>query len=182
MQGTSASNEAKVVLDSFASTMQDKKVMRFNHIIPALKRELADDSLRLDDGYKQLDKLREPHERFLRHAAAVKQQEERIQETIGLLGSDNISEDDITDAVANEAFMATRIRDLRNKLQTWRAVYRVLRALDQPEAQVADILTVFGWLGIDASRQSIEAAVAAHKDVFKVRKDGRKRFISLKGV
>jgi hypothetical protein len=181
MRRTSSLIEAKVKLDTLASIMHNNDV-RFTHIIPALKRELAHDSSRLDVSYEQLDKLREPHERFLRHAGVVKQQEERIQETIGLLGPSNISREDITDAVANEAFMSTRIQDLRDKLQVWRAIYRVLSALDQPEAQAADIRTVLGWLGIDASRQSIEAAVAAHKDVFAVRKDGRKRFISLKGA
>ena len=175
-------NEANITIDTFASILHTTFDMRFNHIVLALKRELAQDSSRLGSSYKQLDKLREPYERFRRYAEEVKQQEERMRETIGLLGSDNITQDEITDAVANEAFMSTRIVDLRNQLQMWRIVYRILSALDQPEAQVADIRTMLGWLGIDASRQSIEAAVAAHKEVFSVRKDGRKRFIGLKNA
>ncbi len=154
--------------------------MRFTHIIPVLKRELAEDSARLAATYKQMDKLRERYERFRRYADDAKKQEERIRETIAVLGSNNIAQEEITDAVANEAFMSTRIGDLRRQLQLWRALYRLLNALDQPEAQVADIRTMLGWLEINTSRQSIEAAVAAHPETFQVRKEGRKRFISLK--
>ena len=172
-------NEAKIVLDTLASYLHNSD-MRLTHITLALKRELAEDSTRLESTYGELDKLRERYERYRRYTEDAKKQEERIRETIAILGQDNIAQEEITDAAANEAFMTTRISDLRKQLQTWRAVYRVLNALDQPEAQVADIQTILGWLEIPASRQSIEAAVKTHPETFQVRKEGRKRFIGIK--
>lgn len=147
-----------------------------------MKRELARDGLRLEKIYKEMDRLRESHERFLHYADDAKRQEERIRETIAILGRENIGRDEITDAVANEAFMATRIEDLRERLELWRAVYRLLYALDRPEARVADIRTMLGWLGIEASRQTVEAAVKRHPETFQVRKEGRKRFISVRNT
>lgn len=48
-----------------------------------------------------------------------------------------------------------------------------------PEAQVADILGFFDWVGYKSTRQAIESTVKTHKDAFIVRKDGWDRFISL---
>jgi hypothetical protein len=48
-----------------------------------------------------------------------------------------------------------------------------------PEAQVADILGFFEWVGYKSTRQAIESTVKTHKDTFIVRKDGWDRFISL---
>ena len=50
-----------------------------------------------------------------------------------------------------------------------------------PEAQVADILGFFDWIGYKSNRQAIESTIKTHKDTFAVRKDGWDRFISLAG-
>ncbi|MGB8947838.1 MAG: hypothetical protein WCC05_02410 [Candidatus Sulfotelmatobacter sp.] len=48
-----------------------------------------------------------------------------------------------------------------------------------PEAQVADILGFFEWIGYKSNRQAIESTIKTHKDTFAVRKEGWDRFISL---
>ena len=48
-----------------------------------------------------------------------------------------------------------------------------------PEAQVADILGFFEWIGYKTTRQAVESIVKTHKHRFAVRKDGWDRFISL---
>lgn len=174
--------EAIIMLDTFASRLHNVRDMRMTHIVPVLKRELARDSSRLEQTYRHLDRLRDAHERFLRYADDAQRQEERIRETIAILGRENISQDEITDPVANEAFAGTRIEDLRKSLELWRAVYRVLYALDQPEAQVVDIRTMLKWFGIEASRQAVEAAVKRHPETFEIREQGRKRFIRVRRV
>jgi len=49
------------------------------------------------------------------------------------------------------------------------------------EAQVADILGFFEWIGYESSRQAVESVIRTHKSRFRVRKDGWDRFISLAG-
>jgi hypothetical protein len=48
-----------------------------------------------------------------------------------------------------------------------------------PEAQVADILGFFDWVGYKSTRQAIESTIKTHKSQFVVRKEGWDRFISL---
>jgi hypothetical protein len=47
------------------------------------------------------------------------------------------------------------------------------------EAQVADILGFFEWIGYKSNRQAIESTIKTHNSRFAVRKDGWDRFISL---
>jgi hypothetical protein len=47
------------------------------------------------------------------------------------------------------------------------------------EAQVADILGFFEWIGYKTTRQAVESIIKTHKHRFAVRKDGWDRFISL---
>jgi uncharacterized protein YejL (UPF0352 family) len=50
------------------------------------------------------------------------------------------------------------------------------------EAQVADILGFFEWIGYEGvSRQALESTIKTHKHSFTVRKEGWDRFISLAG-
>jgi hypothetical protein len=62
---------------------------------------------------------------------------------------------------------------------TWEAVMEVVRQF--PNAQMVDLLE---WLqsdlGIEASRQSVDSALAAHRELFVWQKSGKGKYVSLK--
>ena len=67
--------------------------------------------------------------------------------------------------------------DFLKQLKLWEVLEIYLGFV--PEAQVADILGFFDWIGYKSSRQAIESTIKTHKSLFAVRKEGWDRFISL---
>jgi hypothetical protein len=74
---------------------------------------------------------------------------------------------------------AQEAESLRSKFPLWRAMQEYLRFV--PEARIADMESFFDHVGYGgANRQAMESALKRHPGVFKTRKRGGQKLISLK--
>jgi hypothetical protein len=90
---------------------------------------------------------------------------------------------ELQDSVTSKAHLLDRMEAVVGKtknlqhLKLWEVLGVYLSFV--PEAQVADILGFFEWIGYKSNRQAIESTIKTHKSRFAVRKEGWDRFISL---
>lgn len=131
----------------------------------------------------ELNDLRPKYQRYRELSEQLKAREERAQIVAGMLSS----------AVKEESDAKTFIRVL-NKLEKaglrdvadsdevplWKLIREILRQV--PEMQIVDVESILRSLEIKTTRQTVDSALATHSGVFSVRKKGRQKFISLKGV
>jgi hypothetical protein len=168
--------DARKFLTFLAPKLQTMGMARYTDVVDALKQQLAQDGERVLEINKEIAKLRSSYNRFRDLTEEAKTKTARMLTTRTLLG-DAISKNELTEAFLDELSALGTSEELRAKLNLWEAVVEILRHV--PQAQVGEIHTALDVLNIRTTRQAIESAIATHKHLFRVRKHGREKFISL---
>lgn len=174
-------NEAKILVDRFASNLYSAFDMRSTALASAMYERLKHDEAERDRLERELAELSAGYNKYLdvlTHLKAHERSIDKLKAIIGygatpfgvLLYTSPESPDDVEEEKAN--------RVLRRSLELWEAIEQYLQ-FDR-EARIKDILEFVQFIGMKASRQSVEAAIKAHPKVFRVVKRKREKFVSLK--
>ena len=124
----------------------------------------------------------EAYHRVVDELAQVSQREKRVNSIIGVLGVDEIAriyedENELRSAINSAATLSPA--QLQDSLSLWEAMKEYLQHV--PEARIGDMEDFFETVKMpNANRQAMESALKRHPETFKIRKDKRDKFISLK--
>jgi hypothetical protein len=121
------------------------------------------------------------YERYNILQKELKQQEKRIDRLAGLIGPNLFLAAEIEDTsnvIGDTVETHTSILQLRNELSLWEAMVEYLSYAE--EARIQDIQTFIESFGITASREAVESALKRHPEIFKSKKRGGTKLVSLK--
>jgi hypothetical protein len=163
-------------------------VARFKDIVKGLTQQTSRECEELIKARDELNRLREPYQRFCDLSLQIKPKEERIKIGFALALNaavkDNLNADyypaDQQEGMEN-AGVALDSNDVElTNFSLWRLIREIVR--QTAEIRVFELESHLKSFGVVASRAAIESALATHSKEFKITKRGREKFVSLKGV
>lgn len=150
-------------------------MIKIDDIRDSLENQILADANELVKLQKERKKL---HGAFVRYGLLMerlKETEERLVATASL-----IQRDPYVDTEGMKDYLAERgiqlERDIKSYL--WMAMREILRQV--VEIQVVELEQLLNGLRMKVSRAAIESALETHKDVFRIIRRGRQKFIALK--
>jgi hypothetical protein len=174
-----STNDSINILTQVESRDRIKSVIRLDDFTKALKAQLKADTADLEKNYAEQNKLREYYTRFRNLERQAQLTDERMQRTASLLGTGRFvkAKDRLRDGYDSSKEITL---NAPNELPLWQAIVTIAEQISP--VQVIDIEHILEHRGRKASRQAIDSALNAHKDVFEIKLRGREKFVSLKGV
>jgi hypothetical protein len=146
-------------------------------IIKALHAQVLSDAEDLTQISRKQEKLRPCYNRFRELERESKGKRERFRRLMTLL-YEREGPKDLVSLINRADELGIPTPNRGEKPAVWEAVLEVVRQF--PDSQVIDVI---GWLASDlrmlVSRQSFDSAVAAHKNLFSTRRQGKGKYISL---
>ena len=148
----------------------------------ALQQRMIHACKRVEKIRERMDLLAAPYHEFLDLKEQLEEYTKQIDQLKGVLGPAfyEAMRTDKTDAIGNVSEISPTWKEIRESMPLWVALRVYLSAAG--EARVGEAEEFLNFLKFpNVRRQSIESALSRHKNVFRVRKRGREKFISLKG-
>jgi len=179
----SSKTQANIYVDSFAQQLYALLNMRAASLATAMAGRLSHDQAELTRLESELNSLSSGYHKYLDVLDQIRAHERSIQKLQAVVGYGAAPMGSVLGYVQPECpddlDAEKEGRRLRRNLELWEAVEQYLRFV--PEAKVKEILEFMEMVKINASRQSVEAAIKAHPKVFRIQKRKGEKFISLKG-
>ena len=124
----------------------------------------------------------EAYHRVVDELEQVSRREKRVNSILGVFGLAEVArihEADSDLTVAIDSATTVSPKQLRDSLSLWEAMKEYLQYV--PEARIAEMEDFFEGVQMpNANRQAMESALKRHPETFKIRKDKREKYISLK--
>jgi hypothetical protein len=124
----------------------------------------------------------EAYHRVVDELEQVAKREKRINRIVGVFGEKECERlEEENKELRSAIFDATAIHPsrLRDSISLWEAMNEYLQYV--PEARIGDMEEFFQAVEMEnANRQAMESALKRHPETFKIRKDKREKYISLK--
>lgn len=152
-------------------------VIRFTDIRERLNQQYDADYEYLEQNYEEQNKLLPQVRRFNDLEREAKVRRERAARIIAVLGENKFSDRD-EDLKRKTRSSAKGIYFDTEELPLWSLMQAIVEQV--PEIQVVDLQAALEYFGRKASRQSIESALASHKETFETKVRNREKFVSLK--
>lgn len=153
--------------------------MRLDDIQFALRQQLAEDERQLNLIHKKQNELRPAYMQYNDLVREEKTRDTRRRRVIAALGADNFETLDKS-MRAGKNIAKTLGTVTADDLPLWEVMYAIVE--QKPRIQVVELQLTLEYLGRKTSRQSIESALATHKNDFETKIRGREKFVSLKEV
>jgi len=152
-------------------------MIRLGDIEKRLQQQRQDDVKQLRSNYAKQNKLR-PYQLRLRDLENdAKLREERLRRVVALIGEEKFHDLRKQMAVGNDVSKGIALA-MDGELPLWLAMKAIVEQV--PEIQVVELQDALAHFGKKASRQSVESALASHKEAFETIRRGRNKFVSLK--
>ena len=143
----------------------------------SLQDQIVADAKELEKIKKAMKRIRAAHQRYLDLLERAKQTEERVLAAASVLHQDRYS-----DTESMKEFLAERGIEVEQsppqKQNLWIAMREIVRQV--PQIQVVELDILLRRLNWKVSRATIESALETHKEVFRVIRKGRQKFVALK--
>lgn len=170
--------DTRKVLTKLAGKLDVRRMPGFYAIVDAVKHQMILEGERLAQVKERINTLRPIYNQFRDLVDEAETKRARMVTARAMLGN-LATADEVARAFGDELPALGDPDDLRADLNLWEAIVEILRHV--PQIQVKDICTFLDLLGIDVTRQAIDSAIETHKRLFRVKKRGREKFISLAG-
>lgn len=158
------------------------RMARLTDIQKALKNQISDEARHISKLNDEMNELRPAYKRYIELSKESEARVDRIRSTLGLLAGD-LEFDDLRTSEDCLQFVGINVGEsLTEKWKNplWKFMREIVRQV--PELQIVELEALLIGLGIKTSRQSIESALESHREVFRMTKRGRDKFVSLKGA
>lgn len=168
-------------LASLAPMLHHAVVPRTQDVLDKIGAKIVLDAKRLREIKGESAALFEAYQKYTDLEKERKARESSITSLVALLGKEGLEELRTRVVSANllgEFDFGVGIETRREELSLWEFIAQYLRFVQ--EAKVADIEYFLGEQQMQTTRQAIESAVKTHSKIFRVRKRGREKFISLR--
>jgi hypothetical protein len=174
--------EANMSIELFAQHLCALLSMRATSLVTAMSSRLTHDEHELDRLEAELGGLSSGYHKYLDVLGQIRAHERSLEKLKAVIGYGAAPMGVVLGYVQPECpddLDAEKAgKRLRRSLELWEAVEQYLRFV--PEAKIKDILEFMEMVKVNASRQSVEAAIKAHPKVFRAQKRKGEKFISLR--
>ncbi len=151
-------------------------------IAESMRQRLMHECKRLTIVRNDMKAVAEAYNHFVDLREEQLRREKRIKRIIGVLGPTEhrrMMEEDMEPDYPLSTASTTPAKELREQVALWEAMKEYLQYV--PEARIAEMEGFFANADMpNANRQAMESALKRHPETFKVRKDKRDKYISLK--
>lgn len=173
---------ATFLLDLVASLSYPSVMPMYADVYAALQQRLKHACDRVVTIRKRMADLASAYNEFVDLRKQLDEYTEQINNLKGVFGPAAYSEtlqSDKSEVIGYTSEISPSPREMRDTMPLWIALREYLSAAG--ESKVGEIEEFLQWLEFpNVRRQSIESALRRHPEVFRVRKRGREKFISLK--
>lgn len=170
-------HDATLLLTDVQSLLHHSRMARASELTEALMQRLRDDGKALDDIYRKQRELRSAYNQFRDTIEQERTVRQRVLRTVALLG-DSISSADLADVTSDELATLANTNVLRSTVPLWEMVAEVLS--ETGETRVYELERALAQYNLHISRQALESALRTHPKVFRVRKEKREKYVSLR--
>jgi hypothetical protein len=145
-----------------------------------MKNRLRHECERMEKVRNEMASLAAEYNRFVDLRRELAERKERAERIMAVLGPHEVKILMKADkAVKSSIELGAPAEYLRDELPLWEAMKEYLHHVS--ETRIQDMIVFFTSIGMkNANRQAIESALRRHPDMFKTRKAGHEKFISLK--
>jgi len=173
MQTETRNIDSTLHLTGVESRCTLNSVISFADMKERLSQQYDADYDYLEKNYAEQNKLRASVLRYHDLEREAKVRRDRAASIIAVLGENKFKEREPSNrSDAKGIFFDTE------DLPLWSLMRAIVEQVD--EIQVSDLQEALEYFKKKASRQSIESALASHKDVFETKTRNRNKFVSLK--
>jgi len=155
---------------------------RLADILKALIAQLSEEARKISKLNDEMNDLRPAYKRYMELSKEVELRADRVRATFGLLESEPEFDSQTTSMDYLEHLGINVGESLTEKWKNplWKFMREIVRQV--PEVQVVELEALLAGMRIKTSRQAIESALESHREVFRVQRRGREKFVSLKGA
>jgi len=177
-------SDITLLLDEVISRLYAHFVPSHFDILEDMRQRLSHECKRVQAVREDMKGLAESYNRFLDLRDEWLRREKRIKRIVGVLGEaehGDMMREDKEPNYPITTVVLTPASELRKELPLWEAMKEYLQYV--PEARIAEMEEFFGFFGVNmenANRQAMESALKRHPETFKIRKQKREKYISLK--
>jgi hypothetical protein len=181
-QGTKIDSDITFSIDKVASRLYRDLVPDRFEVAERMRQRLLHECKSIAASRERIKSDIEAYHRVVDELGQVSRREKRVNSIIGVLGLDEIAriyeeENDLRSALNSAATVSPT--QLQDSLSLWEAMKEYLQHV--PEARIGEMEDFFETVKLpNANRQAMESALKRHPETFKIRKDKRDKFISLK--
>jgi hypothetical protein len=165
------------LLDFVAFMVSTVSMNESHKVLTALIAQVHADLKALKEIQREQNKLRAAYNRFCVLVDESRARVERIRRLIVMLWMHETVPRNKT-VVEKAAELGIALPEGWETVTVWESVLEIIRQF--PNTQLVDLLQWLQELGIEASRQSVDSALAAHAELFEVRRVGKGKYISLR--
>ncbi len=148
-------------------------------VVTALKGQFDQDYKALKEIQREQDQLRPSYNRFCELTEQSKERIDRVRRLLVMLWMHDPATSLKQSLYTKATELGIALPEGWETVTVWEAVLEIVRQF--PNTQMVDLLQ---WLendlGIEASRQSVDSALTAHKDLFHVERVGKGKYVSLR--
>ena len=154
-----------------------------NTVEEAMHSRLWHEETRLREINERLRELTKAYNEYVDLKNEAKGRRERLEILFALVGGLDLNKaretgEDSEHQTAQQVLSVSQ-EEIRATLPLWKAMQEFLSYV--PEARIGEMETFFESVDYaDGNRQAIESALKRHPDIFKIRKQKREKYISLK--
>jgi hypothetical protein len=147
-----------------------------SRVVRALHMQALADAKRLKRIYREQERIRVIYAQFADLEREAREKQERFTRIMSLIFEKEPGNGLLE--LINKANILGISTD-RTRPAVWEAILELVRQF--PDSQVIDLLEKLSTdLGMVVSRQSFDSAIAAHSELFKTRRQGKAKFVSLR--
>ena len=168
-------------LDTVMSRCNTPRVMFQNTVEETMHSRLWHEEDRIVEINERLKELAKAYNEYRDLQAEVETRQKRIKTLFSLVGAldKNAPEHRGGEHRVAMALLAESQTELKEKLPLWQAMREYLRHVK--EARIAEMEAFFQQVEFaEGNRQAMESALKRHPKTFKIRKEKREKYISLK--
>ncbi len=175
-------HDITISVDKVTSRLYSDLVPDRFEITERLRRRLLHECKSIAASRERIKADIDAYHRVIDEMEQVSRREKRVNSIVGVLGLDELAriydkESELRSAINSAATVSPA--KLQNSLALWEAMKEYLQHV--PEAQIAEMEDFFEAVKMpNSNRQAMESALKRHPETFKIRKDKRDKFISLK--
>jgi hypothetical protein len=181
-QGTKTNRDITFSVDTVHSRLYSDRVPDRFEIAERMRQRLLHECKSIAASRERIKADIEAYHRVVDELGQVSRREKRANSILGVFGVEEIArifEEDSELRSAINSATSFSPRQLRENVALWEAMKEYLQYV--PEARIAEMEDFFGAVKIpNANRQAMESALKRHPETFKIRKDKRDKYISLK--
>jgi len=172
-----ATSALKKNLTTVASMYYGRGMVRYSDIEKRVEQQYNADAKSLKKNYARQNELLSAVMEFNDLEREARLREDRMRRSIELLGDDNF-EDTRKAMLAGDDVSRDIVTTLNDESPLWESMRTILEQV--PELQVVDLQDALLHFEKKPTRQAIESALGAHKEIFRTVVRNRDKFVSLK--